>query len=102
MKLLWALLAVCAMSIALEAAGQTQPIQPQREVIEVTATKIAEDVLVVPASVTIIDGDDLRARNARDLQSALALVGGMSIAPGGDAGPAGVGSARVRRISAGG
>jgi len=55
----------------------------------VTATKIAEDVMVVPASVMIIDGDDIRARNANDLQSALSLAGGVSIAPGGDAGPAG-------------
>jgi iron complex outermembrane recepter protein len=60
-----------------------------KEVIEVTATRIAEDVTMVPASVTIIDGDDIRARNANDLQSALSLVGGVSIAPGGDAGPAG-------------
>ena len=50
---------------------------------------MAEDVTVIPASVTIIDGDDIRARNANDLQSALSLVGGVSIAPGGDAGPAG-------------
>ncbi|HSP33853.1 MAG TPA: TonB-dependent receptor plug domain-containing protein, partial [Thermoanaerobaculia bacterium] len=89
MKMPSAPAAACALMIAFQAAAQTQPIQPQHEVIEVTATKIAEDVEVVPASVTIVDGDDLRARNARDLQSALALVGGISIAPGGDAGPAG-------------
>ncbi|MGZ7080631.1 MAG: TonB-dependent receptor, partial [Thermoanaerobaculia bacterium] len=59
------------------------------ETIEVTATRVAEDVMLVPASVTVIDGDELRARNATDLQSALALVSGVSIAPGGDAGPAG-------------
>src|SRR5262245_11576210 len=58
--------------------------------IEVTATKIAEDVTVVPAAVTIIDGDELRARNARDLQAALGLTSGVSIAPGGDQGPAAV------------
>src|SRR2546428_6085967 len=59
------------------------------ETIEVTATRIAEDVMIVPEAVTVIDGDELRARNARDLQSALAGVSGVSIAPGGDAGPAG-------------
>ena len=89
MKVRWLLPAACAICVALEAAAQTQPTQTQKEVIEVTATKIAEDVLLVPASVTIVDGDDLHARNARDLQTALALVGGVSIAPGGDAGPAG-------------
>src|SRR5262249_38468676 len=66
--------------------------QPPRtsQTIEVTATRIAEDVTLVPASVTVIDGDELRARNARDLQSALAFTAGVSISPGGDAGPAGV------------
>src|SRR5438105_8422059 len=66
-----------------------QTVPATKEVIEVTATRVAEDVTVIPASVTIIDGDDIRARNANDLQSALSLVGGVSIAPGGDAGPAG-------------
>ena len=88
MRIPLALPLLCATSIALPAAAQTPP-PTQHEVIEVTATKIAEDVLVVPESVTIVDGDDLRARNARDLQSALTMVGGVSIAPGGDAGPAG-------------
>jgi len=73
------------------AAAQTPPAQlpPQRETIEVTATRVAEDVLTVPASVTVIDGDELRARGAYDLGSALALAAGVSIAPGGEGGPAG-------------
>jgi len=73
------ILGVCA-----AANGQTA-----KETIEVTATKIAEDVSLVPVSITIIDGDELRARNAHDLESALALTAGVSIAPGGDGGPAG-------------
>src|SRR5258708_37764554 len=60
-----------------------------KEKIEVTATKIAEDVMVVPQSISVIDGDELRARNAYTLESALALTAGLSIAPGGDGGPAG-------------
>jgi len=44
------------------------------ETIEVTATRIAEDVLLVPASITIVDGDELRARNATDLPAALASM----------------------------
>ncbi|MEA2345108.1 MAG: iron complex outerrane recepter protein [Thermoanaerobaculia bacterium] len=79
--------AACAASAIGQAAPQSVP-PAASETIEVTATKIAEDVMLVPASVTVIDGDELRARNARDLQSALATVGGVSIAPGGDAGPA--------------
>ena len=58
------------------------------ETIEVTATRIAEDVSLVPASITIIDGDDLRVRNATDLSSALAGVAGVSSVQGSDAGPA--------------
>jgi outer membrane receptor protein involved in Fe transport len=62
--------------------------QQVQETIEVTATRIAEDVLVVPASVTVIDGDDIRARNATDLASALSLVAGVNAMGGSDAGPA--------------
>lgn len=74
--------ALCAWS-----AGAQQPGAIQ-EVIEVTATKIAEEVKVVPQSVTIVTGEDLRARGATDLPSALALVAGLSVTGGGDAGPA--------------
>ncbi|HYM59864.1 MAG TPA: TonB-dependent receptor [Thermoanaerobaculia bacterium] len=88
MRKLLLLLLLVASSVA-SAQAQPAPIPPQRETIEVTATKVAEDVLNVPASVTVIDGDELRARNANDLQSALALTSGLSIAPGGDGGPAG-------------
>jgi len=57
--------------------------------IEVTATKIEEDPLAVPSNITIITGEQLRRTGARDLASALALAGGVAIAPGGDSGPAG-------------
>ena len=40
-------------------------------------------------SVEVITGDELRARGATDLPAALALVAGVSVAPGGDGGPAG-------------
>lgn len=85
------LAAACAFACAAAAFGQspqTTPPPPRTETIEVTATRIAEDPLTVPASVTVIDGDELRARNATDLQSALALTAGVSIAPGGETGPA--------------
>lgn len=59
------------------------------ETIQVTATRVPEDVEAVPASVTIITGDELRARGVTDLPNALALVAGVSAAPGGDGGPAG-------------
>src|SRR6185503_3277988 len=57
------------------------------ETIEVTATRIAEDVALVPASITVIDADELRARNATDLAGALALTAGVNATGGSDAGP---------------
>src|SRR5438105_4484881 len=81
-------LSMALLLLASIASAQQQP--RTSETIEVTATRIAEDVTIVPAAVTVIDGDELRARNARDLQTALGFAAGVSIAPGGDAGPAGV------------
>jgi iron complex outermembrane receptor protein len=57
--------------------------------IEVTTSKMAEPVDQTPAMITVISGDELRARNVQDLRTALSLVAGVDIAPGGDAGPAG-------------
>jgi len=58
------------------------------DVVQVTATRVAEPVGDVPADVTVIRGEDLRARGARDLRSALSGVSGVEAPPGGDAGPA--------------
>lgn len=79
--------AACVLFCAAAVLAQTE-VPKQTETIEVTATKIAEDVMTVPAHVTVIDGDDLRARNATDLASALSIVAGVDVAPGGDQGPA--------------
>ena len=57
--------------------------------IEVTTSKLAEPVDQTPAMITVIDGDELRARGVTDLRTALSLVAGVDIAPGGDVGPAG-------------
>jgi iron complex outermembrane receptor protein len=56
--------------------------------IEVTATRMPDDVRVVPASITIVTAGEMEARGVRDLAGALELVAGISIAPGGDGGPA--------------
>ena len=56
--------------------------------VEVTTSKVPEPIDATPAMVTVIQGDELRARGAHDLRTALSLVGGVDIAPGGDAGPA--------------
>src|SRR6187549_2273583 len=57
--------------------------------MQVTATRQQIPLLETPASVTIITGDEMRDRGARDLRAALALVAGVEISPGGDSGPAG-------------
>ena len=67
----------------------TEPDQAVAETIQVTATRVPEDVESVPASITVISGDELRARGVTDLPRALAVVAGVSVAPGGDGGPAG-------------
>lgn len=59
------------------------------ESVQVTATREPEPVGQVPASISIVTGDDLRARGANDLRTALSLVVGVEGTPGGDAGPAG-------------
>ncbi|HKN47085.1 MAG TPA: TonB-dependent receptor, partial [Candidatus Polarisedimenticolia bacterium] len=71
-------------------AGDQEPAGADlTERIQVTATRIPADTGTLPASLTIVTGEDLRRRGARDLTAALALVAGVSIAPGGDSGPAG-------------
>jgi outer membrane receptor protein involved in Fe transport len=87
--------AAFALLAAVPAAAQ-EPSQEEQEktptvteTIQVTATRTPEDVETVPASVTVIQGADLEARGVTDLPSALALAAGVSVAPGGDVGPAG-------------
>ncbi len=71
-------------------APQEEPAAPTvTETIQVTATRTPEDVETVPASVTVISGQDLAARGVVDLPSALALAAGIAVAPGGENGPAG-------------
>jgi len=74
----------------LRAAEPETPIAvpAAEERVEVTATKYPDDPDKIPQSMTVISGQDLRDRGATDLRSALALVAGVDIAPGGDGGPA--------------
>jgi len=86
---------LAASGAAAPAAAQSAPGQPPpagipslSERIEVTATRVPEDVEPVPAAISVVTGAELAARGATDLTSALALVAGVAVAPGGDAGPA--------------
>ena len=59
------------------------------ERIEITATRVPEPVDNVPASISVVTGEELRARGAIDLRTALALFAGVEGSSGGDGGPAG-------------
>jgi iron complex outermembrane recepter protein len=78
----------------LVAGASAQPAPPPadqltfEDTVQVTATRFGEPVAQVPGSIAVVTGDELRARGAIDLRTALALLGGVSVAPGGDAGPA--------------
>src|SRR6059036_105724 len=77
--------------------AQTPPQNPPpeqqppriREEVQVVATRLPETPHDVPLAIEVLDGDELRARGVVDLAAALALATGVSIAPGGDNGPAG-------------
>ena len=78
-----------AIAIALACAAPAAFAQSTLPRVEVTSSKLPESVDIAPAMVTIVDGDEMRARGAVDLRTALALTAGADIGPGGDNGPAG-------------
>jgi len=96
MKILPGLLALVIFVFAPCAVGQNpaapapqQNLPKIKEHVEVTATRLPEEPEEVPAPIEVFTGDELLARGARDLRSALTSAIGVEIAPGGDAGPAG-------------
>src|SRR5262245_7327293 len=68
--------------------ARPETADPFRVTVQVTATRFGEPIQEVPGAISVVTGDEIRARGAPDLRSALALLGGVSVAPGGDAGPA--------------
>jgi iron complex outermembrane recepter protein len=67
------------------AAAETQ--SGPLDMIVVTATRTSEPLDLVPADISVVSGEELRARGARDLATALSLVPGVEAPAGGDAGP---------------
>ena len=55
--------------------------------VTVTATRIPEPIGQIPATISVVSGEELRARDAQDMASALSLVSGAEAPAGGDAGP---------------
>ena len=78
----------CAVALAFATSAGAQETTTLLEPVEVTTAKIPVPLGEVAATMTIVTGEELRARNAIDLRTALSLVAGVDIAPGGDAGPA--------------
>ncbi len=72
---------VAAMGIAVPAFAD-----PINEVV-ITATRLPEPVDQIPADLSVVTGQELRARGASDLAGALSLVSGVEAPAGGDAGP---------------
>lgn len=89
-RLLPVLLASISFVLSVCPADAAAPNGPAAfDTIQVTATRRASPLLETPASVSIVTGEQLRSRLASDLRSALSLLAGVEISPGGDAGPAG-------------
>ena len=86
---LLAALIVTSSPLPAEAQPVLAPGASRLDTVQVTGTRFGEQVQEVPLSISVISGEDLRARGASDLRTALALLGGVNVASGGDAGPAG-------------
>jgi outer membrane receptor protein involved in Fe transport len=56
-------------------------------VVTVTATRVPEPIRQIPATISVVSGEELRAVDAQDMASALSLVSGVEAPAGGDAGP---------------
>jgi len=81
---------VCVGAVLLSAVAVRAEEAPWlSERFEVTATRVPEPVDNVPASISVVTGDELRARGATDLRTALSLFAGVEGSSGGDVGPAG-------------
>lgn len=69
-------------------SASQEKVPTVKESVEVTVTRLPEDPEVVPAPIEVITSEELSARGARDLHTAMAAAVGVEIAPGGDSGPA--------------
>jgi iron complex outermembrane receptor protein len=83
-----AIVLAASASAALALPNAPADAQNKSSAIVVTGTRLPEDPARTPDAITLISGDELRARRVSDLHGALALVAGVEASPGGDAGPA--------------
>jgi iron complex outermembrane receptor protein len=76
-----------AVLIGLSAIAHAQESVPTLSPVEVTASKTPEPVDQVPASIDVVNGDQLKSTGASNMATALDLVPGVEAPAGGDAGP---------------
>jgi iron complex outermembrane recepter protein len=57
------------------------------DMVVVTATRTSEPLDQIPADISVVSGEELRARSSWDMATALSLVPGVEAPAGGDAGP---------------
>ncbi len=79
-------LLTCACALGFGNAASGSDGGPLSTVV-VTATRVPEAAERVPAAISVISGEELRARGASDMATALSLVPGVEAPAGGDAGP---------------
>jgi iron complex outermembrane receptor protein len=63
------------------------PSEGELSVVTVTATRIPAQADQIPATISVVSGEELRKRDAQDMAAALSLVSGVEAPAGGDAGP---------------
>jgi len=76
--------------VAGDGAGADAPNEPRADSLSevvVTASRIPEALDQLPDDISVVLGEELRARDAWDMASALSLVPGVEAPAGGDAGP---------------
>jgi iron complex outermembrane recepter protein len=77
---------LCCAALLTDFAAAETPDGPL-DVIVVTATRTPEPLDQIPADISVVSGNELRARGAWDMSKALSLVPGVEAPAGGDAGP---------------
>lgn len=69
------------------AAASSEAKATPMETVVVTATRSPERLDQIPVEISVISGEELRARDASKMAEALNLTAGVEAPPGGDAGP---------------
>jgi outer membrane receptor protein involved in Fe transport len=76
-----------AATVCFGATAATAEASSGIEQVTVTATRVPEVNDRVPADTSVVSGDELRMRDAWDMQTALSMAPGVEAPAGGDAGP---------------